>query len=119
MGCTALRPAVDLGVLVAAFQVQVMFGRMANIASTLQTSITVSHGAMQQGWESTLTWRTRSRVRPSMPPRILRASHHLQAGPTQDPKSSATAVTMRSSAAVRQGCLRHVSSFACHKCCWF
>lgn len=52
MGCTALRPAVDLGVLVAAFQVQVMFGRMAIIASTLQTSITVSHGAMQQGWES-------------------------------------------------------------------
>ena len=33
----------------------------------------------------TLTWRTRSRVRPSMPPRILRASHHLQARPTQDP----------------------------------
>jgi hypothetical protein len=84
VGCTALCLAVDLGVFVAASEVQMMFGRTANIACcsclsrrrVARCSRGVSH-ADRVG--VALTWRTRSRVRPSMPPRILRASHHLQA----------------------------------------
>lgn len=62
-----------------------MFGRMANIACCSRLSrcrvARCSRGVSHADWVGvTLTWRTRSRVRPSMPPRILRASHHLQAG---------------------------------------